>query len=141
MMTNSEPVPFGKALRELRASRGISLRSFADQLGVSATYLSQVEQCNAPSPTADRIQHMAKLLNANPDPLLAMAGRIPDELAELIHRHPVELPRLIRVVAGWKSEEIASLVKNLQQTSSPEEIEPIRTNQLDLEADNFKGSA
>ncbi len=45
-----------------------------------------------------------------------MAGRIPDELAELIHRHPVELPRLIRVVASWKSEEIASLVVKLEQT-------------------------
>lgn len=122
MMTNSEPVPFGKALRELRASRGISLRSFADQLGVSATYLSQVEQCNAPSPTADRIQHMAKLLNANPDPLLAMAGRIPDELAELIHRHPIELPRLIRLVADWNSEDIASLVSKLENAQRPTQV-------------------
>lgn len=121
-MTNSEPVPFGKALRELRASRGISLRSFADQLGVSATYLSQVEQCNAPSPTADRIQHMAKLLNANPDPLLAMAGRIPDELAELIHRHPIELPRLIRLVADWNSEDIASLVSKLENGQNPTQV-------------------
>lgn len=121
-MTNSEPVPFGKALRELRASRGISLRSFADQLGVSATYLSQVEQCNAPSPTADRIQHMAKLLNANPDPLLAMAGRIPDELAELIHRHPIELPRLIRLVADWNSEDIASLVSKLENAQRPTQV-------------------
>jgi hypothetical protein len=46
---------------------------------------------------------------------LKLLGRIPDELAELIHRHPVELPRLIRVVAGWKSEEIASLVMKLEQ--------------------------
>lgn len=119
-MTNSEPVSFGKALRELRVSSGVSLRSFAEKLGVSATYLSQVEQGNAPSPTADRIQHIAKLLNANPDSLLAMAGRIPDELAELIHRHPVELPRLIRVVAGWKSEEIASLVVKLEQIQREE---------------------
>jgi transcriptional regulator with XRE-family HTH domain len=122
-MTNSEPVSFGKALRELRVSSGVSLRSFAEKLGVSATYLSQVEQGNAPSPTADRIQHIAKLLNANPDPLLAMAGRIPDELAELIHRHPVELPRLIRVVAGWKSEEITSLLAKLERVSGKDDIE------------------
>jgi transcriptional regulator with XRE-family HTH domain len=119
MMTNSEPVSFGKALRELRVSSGVSLRSFAEKLGVSATYLSQVEQGNAPSPTADRIQHIAKLLNANPDSLLAMAGRIPDDLAELIHRHPLELPRLIRLVAGWKSDEIARLVENLERNETP----------------------
>ncbi len=57
---------------------------------------------------------MAKLLNANPDQLLAMAGRIPDELAELIHRHPIELPRLIRLVADWNPEDIASLVSKLE---------------------------
>jgi len=44
-----------------------------------------------------------------------MAGRIPDELAELIRRHPVELPRLIRVVASWKSEEIANLVDTVEK--------------------------
>jgi hypothetical protein len=44
-----------------------------------------------------------------------MAGRIPDELAELIRRHPVELPPLIRVVASWKSEEIANLVDTVEK--------------------------
>lgn len=114
-MTKNERIPFGKALRDLRMSSGISLRSLADQLGVSPTYLSQVEQCNVPSPTADRIQHMAKLLNTNPDPLLALAGRIPEELSELIHRHPIALPRLIRLVADWESEEIDSLVGRLEE--------------------------
>ncbi len=48
MMTNSEPVSFGKALRELRVSSGVSLRSFAEKLGVSATYLSQLNKVTPP---------------------------------------------------------------------------------------------
>ena len=106
----NEQVPaFGKVLREKRLAADISLRQFAEKLGVSATYLSQVEQCNTPPPTAERIQHMAQLLKTDADPLLALAGRIPDELAELIHRHPVELPKLIRMVADWSAEELARL--------------------------------
>jgi hypothetical protein len=66
---------------------------------------------------------MAKLLNANPDPLLALAGRIPDELAEIIHRHPTELPRLIRLLADWESEEIARLVEELEEIKRQEVIE------------------
>ncbi len=112
---SDEPVAFGQALREKRLAAKISLRQFAEQIGVSATYLSQVEQCNAPPPTADRIQHMAKLLGVNADPLLALAGRIPDDLAVLIHRHPIELPRLIREVAKWSSGDIAKLADQISR--------------------------
>ncbi len=116
-MTSNEPLAFGKVLREKRTAAKISLRRFAELLGVSATYLSQVEQCNAPPPTAERVQHMAKLLNADADNLLALAGRIPDELAEIIHRHPAELPQLIRLVGDWKSTEIAALIERIGQSS------------------------
>jgi plasmid maintenance system antidote protein VapI len=55
---------------------------------------------------------MAQLLNMDADPLLALAGRIPDDLAELIHRHPVEIPKLIRTVAEWSADEVARLNAN-----------------------------
>lgn len=112
---NDKSLAFGQVLRDRRLAAKISLRRFAEQIGVSATYLSQVEQCNASPPTAERIQHMAELLGVNADPLLALAGRVPDELADLIHRHPVELPRLIRVVAQWTSEDIADLTDRISK--------------------------
>ena len=121
-MTTNEPLAFGQALREKRTAAKISLRRFAELLGVSATYLSQVEQCNAPPPTAERIQHMAELLNTSADPLLALAGKVPEELVRLIHRHPVELPRLIRLVAEWDSDEITSLVDKLVQIQRPGDV-------------------
>ena len=106
---------FGKVLREKRMAADISLRQFAEQLGVSATYLSQVEQCNTAPPTAERVQHMAQLLNTDADLLLALAGRVPDDLAELIHRHPVELPKLIRTVAEWAPHEVARLNETIDR--------------------------
>ena len=115
-MSDQSPA-FGKVLREKRMAADISLRQFAEQLGVSATYLSQVEQCNTPPPTAERIQHMAQLLNMDADPLLALAGRIPEEISEAIRLHPTEIPRLIRVVSKWESSAIANLADVLEQTA------------------------
>jgi transcriptional regulator with XRE-family HTH domain len=42
---------FGELLRDTRIEKGFSLRKFAELLGVSPTYLSQVEQGNVMSPT------------------------------------------------------------------------------------------
>ena len=53
---------FGRFLREKRMAKGTSLRKFAEKVGVSATYLSQVEQGNVLPPTADRVQRMAESL-------------------------------------------------------------------------------
>jgi transcriptional regulator with XRE-family HTH domain len=42
---------FGGLLRERRIQKGFSLRKFAALVGVSPTYLSQVDQCNVDPPT------------------------------------------------------------------------------------------
>jgi len=42
---------FGQVLREARLAKGITLRKFAEMVGISPTYLSQVEQDNADPPT------------------------------------------------------------------------------------------
>lgn len=60
-------MPFGHALRAKRLSKKLGLRKFAELVGVSPTYLSQVEQCNVMPPTADRVKRMAELLGENPD--------------------------------------------------------------------------
>ncbi len=54
-MANQSEKSFGHVLREKREGR-FSLRSFAKLVGVSPTYLSQVEQGNAQPPTADRVK-------------------------------------------------------------------------------------
>lgn len=102
-------LPFGKVLREKRLEKKISLRGFAELVGVSPTYLSQVEQCNVAPPTADRVKRMAELLRANPDEWTALAGRIPDDLCEIIHQSPIEIANLLRAVEGMTNEQIRRL--------------------------------
>ena len=69
---------FGQFVRDRRTAKGLSLRKFAELVGVSATYLSQVEQGNCDPPTAGRVRRMAEILGENSDELTALAGRVHD---------------------------------------------------------------
>ncbi|GAB4136951.1 helix-turn-helix transcriptional regulator [Thermopirellula anaerolimosa] len=100
--------PFGQVLREKRKGR-YSLRSFAKLVGVSPTYLSQVEQGNVQPPTADRVKRMAELLGENPDEWISLAGRVPEDLPEIIHEEPTEFPELLREARGLTAEQLQRL--------------------------------
>lgn len=100
---------FGQVLREARLAKGITLRKFAEMVGISPTYLSQVEQCNVDPPTAERVKRMAELLGENPDEWIALAGRVPEDLPEIIQRQPTEMPELLREASGLSAEQLRKL--------------------------------
>ncbi|MBK9119776.1 MAG: helix-turn-helix transcriptional regulator [Phycisphaerales bacterium] len=76
-----QPRAFGQVLRERRIAKGYSLRKFAEMVGVSPTYLSQVEQDKVEKPpTAERVRRMAELLGESVDELSALADRVPEDL-------------------------------------------------------------
>lgn len=101
--------PFGEVLREKRLEKGFSLRKFAAEVGVSPTYLSQVEQGNVQPPTADRVKRMAELLGENPDLWIALAGRVPEDLPGIIQKQPTEMPELLREASGLTAEQLRKL--------------------------------
>lgn len=100
---------FGEALREKRVEKGFTLRKFAQQVGVSPTYLSQVEQRNVDPPTAEPVKRMAELLGENSDEWIALAGRVPDDLPAIIHEEPTEFPDLLREANGLTAEQLRKL--------------------------------
>jgi transcriptional regulator with XRE-family HTH domain len=109
VMTARKP-KFGTFVRERRTAKGYSLRRFAELVGVSPTYLSQVEQDKVDSPpTADRIQKMAKLLGESADELIAMAGRVPEDLPKIIQSQPEAIPALLRAVQGLTPDQLGKL--------------------------------
>jgi len=101
--------PFGQVLREKRLEKGFSLRKFAELVGVSPTYLSQVEQCNVDPPTAERVKRMAELLGENSDEWIALAGRVPEDLPGIIQKQPTEMPELLREASGLTAEQLRKL--------------------------------
>lgn len=100
---------FGQFLREKRVEKGFSLRKFAELVGVSPTYLSQVEQDNVDPPTADRVKRMAELLGESVDEATALAGRLTEDLPEIIRESPKGVPGLLRAVRGLTVEQLRKL--------------------------------
>jgi transcriptional regulator with XRE-family HTH domain len=112
---------FGRLLRDKRLEKGFSLRKFAEAVGVSPTYLSQVEQGNVQPPTADRAKRMAELLGENPDEWIALAGRVPEDLPSIIQKQPTEIPELLREASGLTAEQLRKLreqAKKLKERGS-----------------------
>lgn len=107
--------PFGQWLREKRVAKGFSLRKFAEQVGVSPTYLSHVEQGNADPPTAERVQTMAVLLGENADEMIALAGRVPDDLPGIIQKRPTEMPELLREARGLTPEQLRQVTDQIRR--------------------------
>jgi len=112
---------FGQVLREKRLQKGYSLRKFAEKVGVSPTYLSQVEQSNVAPPTAERVQRMAELLGENPDEWIGLAGRVPGDLPQIIHQQPTEIPELLREASGLTAEQLRELRKQARRLKEQEE--------------------
>ena len=101
---------FGAFIRAERERKEIGLREMARMIGVSATYLSKVEQDEYPPPAEDKVKAIAKIIECNPDDLLARAGRVSSDLSEIIKRHPVEMAALLRTTKGLDADEVAKLL-------------------------------
>ncbi len=106
---------FGQVLRERRIECGYSLRKFAGLVGVSPTYVSQVEQGNVDAPTAERVKRMAELLEANADEWTALAGRVPSDLEEIIKSNPTDLPGLLREASDLTSDQLRMLTNHAKK--------------------------
>lgn len=111
---------FGQLLREKRLAKGFSLRKFAGLVEISPTYLSQVEQDNVDPPTADRVKRMAELLGENVDEWTALAGRLTEDLPEIIHEAPIEVPDLLRAVRGLTAEQLRKLREEAERMKGEE---------------------
>jgi len=55
--------PFGARLRQLREDRGLRLKDMADELGVSATYLSALEHGRRSKPNWSFVQRVIHYFN------------------------------------------------------------------------------
>lgn len=107
---------FGAMVRRRRLAKKLSLRKFAEMVGVSPTYLSLVEQGKVERPpTAERVRKMAELLGENPDQWIALAGRMPDDVAEIIRDAPETMPALLRAAKGMTVEELKKLTERIER--------------------------
>jgi len=113
---------FGQVLREARLAKGITLRKFAEMVGISPTYLSQVEPDHVDPPTAERVHTMANLLGASADEWTALAGRVPEDLPGIIQKQPTAIPELLREASGLTADQLRFLreqARKLKERGTP----------------------
>ncbi|MDF1845214.1 MAG: helix-turn-helix transcriptional regulator [Rubripirellula sp.] len=102
---------FGCQLRELRLAHDITLRDFAKRLGVTPTYVSQIEQEYCKPPKANVVEKMATILGQDVDEFLTLAGRLPEDLCEVIRTHPASMVTFLRSAARLTETQIAEFAR------------------------------
>lgn len=119
----NQPRTFGVLLRERRIAKGYSLRKFAELVDVSPTYLSQVEQGKVQTPpTTERVRRMADLLGENADEWIALAGRLSEDLPEIIRNQPTEMPVLLREASGLTAEQLRELTAQVRKLKEKDRL-------------------
>ncbi|WP_068773734.1 helix-turn-helix domain-containing protein [Paenibacillus sp. FJAT-26967] len=87
---------FYDKLRDLRKLKGYTIRELADRSGVSAGYISQLENGNRNAPSPDVLMKLSEGLNIPYADLMKIAGYLEaPEAKELLSRTPVNLRRFL----------------------------------------------
>lgn len=72
----SENLHFGRKIRQLRHQAGLNQRTLAATCGIDFTYLSKIENGHQTPPSEEAIRRLADALRADPEWLLACAGKL-----------------------------------------------------------------
>ncbi len=112
----TEGVSFGKRIQELRRASGLTQRQVAQELGIDFTYLSKLENSRGEPPGEETIRGLAHLFHADPEELLALAGKISAELREKA-TNDVEFARFLRKLPSLPDDVLLKLYKNARTPS------------------------
>ena len=93
---------FGETIKKLRKEKKITLRDLAQQTGLEYTNISRIENGILPPPDDEKICKLARVLGADADKLILIAGRIPKDKQNKLMRDNLfltlvkRLPQLTR---------------------------------------------
>jgi choline kinase/DNA-binding XRE family transcriptional regulator len=96
--------PFGTYIRRLRTEKRIGQRELARVIGVSASYLNDIEKNKRPAPRVELLDALAEVLSADIEIINDLAGHskndLPPDVAEFI-RDKKELVSLLRLIKAY----------------------------------------
>src|SRR5687767_3047539 len=110
---------FGDYVRQRRHQRlqddfAFSLRRVAKSVGIEPSYLSEIERGEQPPPGEKTIIALAQALGEDPDVLLALAGKVSEELQEIIRKRPQLFAQLIRDLKNMPDHAVLRLVREVR---------------------------
>ena len=98
-----EQKTFGSVVGEARLQKKIGLRDFAIMMDLSPAYISQMEADICKPPKEENIKRIAEKLEINADKLLALAGKISDDVREEILKKIFETPEVASLFRKTKN--------------------------------------
>jgi HTH-type transcriptional regulator, competence development regulator len=110
----------GNYIREKRevlrqTDRRYSLRQVASHINVEPSYLSKIERSETSAYlTEEKIRRLADYLGEDPDVLLALSGKISQDVQEIIRKRPQLFAQLIRDLKGTPANAILRIVREVR---------------------------
>ena len=110
---------FGEYLRKRReelreTDPQFSIRQVAGRVGVEPSYLSKVERGLQPPPSEPTTRALAEVLNEDVDVLLALAGKVSSDLAEIIRSRPRLFADLLRQLKDMPDHAVLRVVREVR---------------------------
>jgi transcriptional regulator with XRE-family HTH domain len=110
----------GAYIRENRLKKDISLRKFAQEVGISPTMMSKVEHDEMGFKAGeDTLKRIADLLDVDRDYLLSLAKKVDTNLQNMIMNKPHIMPQFLRTVGNASDETLRKIMRDV--TSNDEE--------------------
>jgi HTH-type transcriptional regulator, competence development regulator len=103
-----------QALRELDPEFG--LRQTAARIRVEPSYLSKVERGRVPPPSAATIERLAKAVALDRDELLALAGKLAQDVRRTILKRPKLLASLVRQFAKVSDAGVLRVIQRMRRS-------------------------
>ena len=96
-MKNEKNKSFGLLLKELRRDKGLSIKKLGSRLDINYSYISKLENEHS-IPSEDFIGKIAELFNYDKDELMLRAGKIPDDILQILKNNPKDAAEFLRKI-------------------------------------------
>ena len=103
-----------KREEQLKSDRCYSLRQVAGRIGIEPAYLSKIERGDFAPPSEQVIRKLADELSENVDILLALAGKVSQDLKDIIVQRPELMADLLRQIKEMPDHAILRVVREVK---------------------------
>ncbi|MCI0530474.1 MAG: helix-turn-helix domain-containing protein [candidate division Zixibacteria bacterium] len=86
---------FGRRLRELRQGKSLTIKQLAHELKISYMHLSNIE-VGYKKPSMEVVHDVAEFFGVDKEELKILAAQIPDDISEILQKHPKDAPQYLR---------------------------------------------
>jgi transcriptional regulator with XRE-family HTH domain len=106
---------FGQRIKRRRRELRLTQRDVAERLEIDFTYLSKLENDRGDPPGERTVRNLARVLGDDQEDLLALAGKVPEQLRERAQKDAA-FARLVRRLPEMSDKELGDIYRRLNIT-------------------------